>query len=256
MSIKSLAMVISAALFALLVGCSSSGSPSQSADGSADSAQQGSAVAIAPAVGSNAEAESSSKSLQGPVEIRGHFSVVSDEHSSRISWTAIKNGAAKVVGEFTRIAGGLFLDPTDLSKMDGTFDVHLGDIDSKIPLRDANIAQFLFGAAPDKLSTAIVEIRKVTPVKTTLAVGESTTASVEFTLGLISGAVQGTAEVTLTRAEEGRWKVTSTKPIMLSLDKLNLTQAAEALRARCAHQSIGDGVELQLALELMTRPIE
>ena len=173
-----------------------------------------------------------------------------------MTWTALKDGNEKVVGDFTHIAGGLFLDPTDLSKMDGTFDVHLGDIDSKNPLRDANISKLLFGVGAKAPVTAIVEIRKVTPAKTTLAVGESTTASAEFNLGLKSGAVRGTAEVTLTHVEEGRWKIVSSKPIMLSLEKLSLSAAAEALRTRCAHQSIGDGVELSLALELMDRPTE
>jgi len=212
----------------------------------------GSAVAEAPAA---AEPAAEPDKPAQPVEIRGHFTVVSDEHTSRVTWTAVKNGDAKVVGDFTRIAGGLFLDPADLSKMDGTFDVHLGDIDSKNPLRDANISELLFGAG-EKGATAIVEIRKVSPAKTTLAVGESTAATAEFNLGLKSGAVPGTAEVMLTNAGEGRWKVASTKPIMLSLEKLSLSAAAEALRVRCAHQSIGDGVELSLALELMARPGE
>jgi hypothetical protein len=209
-----------------------------------------SAVTEAPAAAKPAD------EAEKPAEIRGHFSVVSDEHTSRVTWTALKNGDAKVVGDFTRIAGGLFLDPADLSTMDGTFDVHLGEIDSKNPLRDANISELLFGAGDKAPATAIVEIRKVSPAKTTLEVGESTTASAEFNLGLKSGAVSGTAEVTLSHVEEGRWKVVSSKPIMLSLEKLSLSASAEALRARCAHQSIGDGIELSLSLELMARPLD
>jgi hypothetical protein len=181
---------------------------------------------------------------------------VSDEHKSRVTWTATKNGDTKVVGDFTRIAGGLFLDPADLTKMDGTFDVHLLDIDSKNPARDANMSELLFGAVAAKATTAVVEIRKVTPVKTTLAVGETTAATAEFNLGLVSGAVTGSAEVALSRLEEGRWKVVSSSPIQLSLEKLSLKEESEALRVRCAHQSIGDGVELNLAIELMTRPVE
>jgi polyisoprenoid-binding protein YceI len=254
MSMKSVSAILSVAACALIAACSSPSAPTPDpGEAKPAPAVSGSAVTEGPgASGATAEPE---KPVQ-PAEIRGHFSVVSDEHTSRVTWTALKNGDAKVEGDFTRIAGGLFLDPADLSKMDGTFDVHLGDIDSKNPLRDANISELLFGAGDKAPATAIVEIRKVSPAKTTLAVGESTSATAEFNLGLRSGAVPGTAEVTLTRVEEGRWRVASSKPIMVSLEKLSLSAAAEALRVRCAHQSIGDGVELSLALELMNRPTE
>ncbi len=254
MSMKSLSEILCVATCTLVAACSSPSTSAHDTDeGGPTPALSGSAVAETPAA---TESAAESEKPAQPAEIRGHFSVVSDEHTSRVSWTALKDGNEKVVGDFTHIAGGLFLDPTDLSKMDGTFDVHLGDIDSKNPLRDANISKLLFGVGAKAPVTAIVEIRKVTPAKTTLAVGESTTASAEFNLGLKSGAVRGTAEVTLTHVEEGRWKIVSSKPIMLSLEKLSLSAAAEALRTRCAHQSIGDGVELSLALELMDRPTE
>jgi|GEM_PF-5504911 len=255
MLMKSVSAVLCLALGVLFAGCSSPSVPTDGQDEAAANTQAPAAVeasANAPAAAPEATAPASDK----PAEVRGHFTVVSDEHVSRITWTATKDGGTQVVGDFTRIAGGLFLDPADLSKMDGTFDVHLLDIDSKNPARDANMSELLFGAVAAKATTAVVEIRKVTPVKTTLAVGETTAATAEFNLGLISGAVTGSAEVALTRLEEGRWKVLSSSPIQLSLEKLSLKEQTEALRSRCAHQSIGDGVELSLAIELMTRPVE
>ena len=88
-----------------------------------------------------------------------------------------------VIKDLKERAGGIWMKllPQEMdsfgNKMDGTFDVHLGDIDSKNPLRDANISELLFGAGDKEPATAIVEIRKVSPAKTTLAVGESTSAT-------------------------------------------------------------------------------
>ncbi len=187
---------------------------------------------------------------QGP---SGHFTLVTDEHASKVTWTAIKNGDAKVVGDFTRITGGLFLDPADLAKVDGSIEAHLDSIDSKNPVRDTNISELLFGVIAGTPSLGSVQIKKVTPEKAALEVGDSTAATVSYNLGLPSGAVPGEAAVTISRPEADRWLVTSSKPIALSLKGLSLAEESEALRERCAHESIGDGVELSLSLVFVPR---
>lgn len=183
---------------------------------------------------------------------KGSFTLVTDQKTSTITWTAIKNGEAKVVGEFTQLTGGLYLDPTDLSKVDGNIGVQ-NKIDSKNPVRDANILELLFGIVWDKTTIASVGILSVSPEKNTLDVGESTQATVSYSLGLPSGAVADKMEVTLSRPDAERWVVTSKSPISLSLKGLNMTEQVAALRERCAHQSIDDGVEISVALEFVPR---
>tara|TARA_Y100001968_G_scaffold260758_1_gene248439 strand:- start:3361 stop:4020 length:660 start_codon:yes stop_codon:yes gene_type:complete len=184
------------------------------------------------------------------------FSVVTDEAVSRITWTSVKDGSAKVSGDFTRIRGGLFLDETDLGSTHGSLTVDLNAIDSKNPVRDANIAQFLFESMPDAPKTARLELRKLSLESNSLAPGESAAARAEFNIALTGGALEGIAEVQLSRASDGRWKVTTAKPIALSLSGLSLSQQSESLRTRCNHQSIDDGVAVSLQLELVPQLAE
>jgi len=241
-------LLISLGIAFLAVGCSSSSTPSPgSGDKAADSGEDASAAAAQPPPAAGTPAK---LVAPGP---SGHFTLVTDEHDSKVTWTAIKNGDAKVVGDFTRITGGLFLDPSDLSGVDGSLEAHLGSINSENPVRDANISELLFGVIGGKVSVGSVQIKKVTPEKKVLQAGDSTGATVAYNLGLPSGAVSGEAAVTISRPEADRWLITSSKPISVSLKGLSMSEESEALRERCAHQSISDRVELSLSLVFVPR---
>jgi len=246
--------LIVTAVVLLAVGCSAPSTTSSTPDVAVSSMDAG-----AVELGDQATAAGDPRADAAPVPLPekgppGHFTVVTDEPASRITWTAIKDGDVKVVGEFTRITGGLFLDPADLSKVDGSFEAHLNAIDSKNPVRDANISEVLFRVVGGKANIASIQIEGLIPEKKVIEVGGSTAATVSYVLGLPSGSAPGEAQVEISRPDAERWLVTSSKPISLSLKSFDMADEAEALRQRCAHKSISDGVEISLSLELVARP--
>ena len=205
-------VALAIAIGLLAIGCSS---PNSTPPGPGDAAP---ATADGAATTPGAEPEPASAAPQESSPER-RFTVVTDQKVSTITWTAVKNGDAKVVGQFTEITGGLFLDPADLSKLSGNLEANLSAIDSKNPVRDANISELLFGVVASKTTLGGIVIEAVAPEKTILAVGESTPATVSYSLGLPYGESAGEAAVTLSHPKEGRWAVSSTSPIKTSINR-------------------------------------
>ena len=167
--------------------------------------------------------------------------------SSKVAFVSTKNEGVEVPGSFLGITGGLNLTDGDISTMTGDFSVALERVDTAEPARDLNIRQAVFGLAADASGEARVTVTRVQPGTNVLEVGGETDAQADLDLTLLGTTTSHTAKIKVGRTSTG-YTVTSLQPVELSTEALGLGDGRAALKERCGHTQLGDGVTVSVEL--------
>ena len=176
------------------------------------------------------------------------WSVSVDGSSSKITWTAMKNGGTPVSGTLSVVDGGLAVTPADLGTTDGALKVDLSHVDSGDALRDQRLIETFFGSNQDDGASAKVEVVEVNVEPKAIEIGQTARGTARFALLMKQGKVDGVAKIAIERPDPNRWHVTTSEPALLSVASLGLGPNLAALIQACGHKSVEDGVNVSLDL--------
>ncbi|MFT5587688.1 MAG: hypothetical protein ACI9VR_005301, partial [Cognaticolwellia sp.] len=156
--------------------------------------------------------------------------------SGEIALVQLKNGTAEVPAVFATPKGTLNADGT------GSFEIDLSSWNSALELRDTRV-QELFFKAPEN-PTATFTLASAEGLKTDIAVGESSTTTLKGELSLYAGKTAVEIPATLTHNADGSFQLATTQPFQVSIESLGLNENLQVLMEVCAHESIGDAVDV------------
>lgn len=176
------------------------------------------------------------------------LALVPGEGKGFVSFVATKNESVEVPGRFLAQTGGLQLKGNDLSTLTGGIDVALQTVDTHEAKRDVSLREALFQLVDGAAGSARVDVVSLSPEQKSLAPGERTVAAAKLKIGILGGGATVDASVEIGRISETRWSVRSVAPVPLSLEGLGMAAQAAALKERCGHEKLGDGVEISFVL--------
>ena len=171
-----------------------------------------------------------------------------DVATSKLQWTAVKNGDTPVSGTLVIGQGALQVTPTDLSLTRATARVDLWTAQSGDPLRDGRLTKTFFEAGDQPTGSAAIRIREVVIEPKVLDLGQTGKGTAKFTVTLKQGQFDGSLPIHVERPDGERWHVTTTEPTPVSIAGMGLSARLAALVTECAHKSIDDGVLVGLDL--------
>ena len=160
----------------------------------------------------------------------------------QIQLVQLKNGTAEVPAHFETPKGTFKADGT------GTFEIDLSSWASELELRDTRVRETFFHASEH--ATATFTVASAQGFDTGIAVGESSTGSLKGELSLYAGKTDVEIPVVLTHKEEGTFSLASAQTFQVSIASLGLNENLQALMVECAHESIGDAVDVSFDLTL------
>lgn len=160
----------------------------------------------------------------------------------QIQLVQLKNGTAEVPASFDTPKGAFKADGT------GTFEIDLSSWGSELELRDTRVRETFFHASEH--ATATFTVSSAQDFNTGIAVGESSTGSLKGELSLYAGKTDLEIPVVLTHKEEGTFSLASAQTFQVSIESLGLNENLQALMVECAHESIGDAVDVSFDLTL------
>lgn len=162
--------------------------------------------------------------------------------SGQIGLVQLKNGTAEVPATFATPKGTLNADGT------GSFEIDLSSWDSQLELRDTRVQEIFFKAPEHPKAT--FTLTSAEGLKTDIAVGESSTATLKGELSLYAGKAPVEFPATLTHNTDGSFQLATTQPFQVSIESLGLNENLQVLMEICAHESIGDAVDVSFDFKL------
>jgi polyisoprenoid-binding protein YceI len=159
----------------------------------------------------------------------------------QIQLVQLKNGTAEVPAHFETPKGAFKADGT------GTFEINVSSWASELELRDTRVRETFFHASEH--ATATFTVASAQGFDTGIAVGESSTGSLKGELSLYSGKTELEIPVVLSHKEEGTFSLAA-QTFQVSIESLGLNENLQALMVECAHESIGDAVDVSFDLTL------
>ena len=165
--------------------------------------------------------------------------------ASELQWIGTKNETAEVPGTFTKLSGSLTLADGDLSTAKVTVTIGFNQgIESGDAARDANIWNVFFEALDSAGPKGTVSLNSLEAENPKLAVGETTSGNAFLDVGAGLAMTGVAVPVTIAHPTEGSWTFTTKEPVVLSIDKLGMTERREKLRQVCAHDSLSNAVKI------------
>lgn len=165
-----------------------------------------------------------------------------DNGQSQLSFVSTKKVNVAEVHHFEQISGGM--------NEAGEFSlaIDLESVNTGIEIRDSRMREFLFNVVD--FPKANINAKVDPAIVDGLAVGQSTTASVEGELSLHGHNQSLMFEVLLTRISDSELLVVSAKPIVLNVSDYELVQGVEKLRELAGLPSISHAVPVSFYLTL------
>jgi polyisoprenoid-binding protein YceI len=158
---------------------------------------------------------------------------------SAVSFVTVKNGAIAEAHRFRDFSGTVDGDAARLV-------IELASVDTLIPIRDERMREMLFEVAD--FPKATFEAPVGTAMLDDMAPGEARSVDVAGTLSIHGVTREIEATLLLTRAGEDRVLVTTTAPVIVSADALDLGDGVERLREVAGLNSITPMVPVELVL--------
>lgn len=168
--------------------------------------------------------------------------------SGEISLVQLKNGTAEV--------GATFDTPKGTFKADGSgsFEIDLGSWDSELELRNERVRSTFFHAAEHPTATFTVSSltpdQADMPLDSSIATSASRTGVLKGELSVYSGKTEVEIPVRLAHPDVETFVLSTTAPFQVSIEALGLNENLQALMVECAHESIGDAVDVSFVINL------
>lgn len=165
----------------------------------------------------------------------------------QIDLVQLKNGSAEVGANFATPVGSLQADGT------GSFEIDLGSWDSALELRNDRVRSTFFHAAEHPKATFTVsgltpDVADM-PLDATIATDATRTGVLKGELSLYSGKTNLEIPVRLTHPDAETFMLSTTAPFQVSIASLGLNENLQALMVECAHESIGDAVDVSFIIQ-------
>jgi len=181
---------------------------------------------------------------------RGDVLDVMREEGDEITWTAIKNKTASVLGYFRTYDGYISFKNGKFSKAELLISVN--SLDSAIPGRDNRIKSIFFESMKPHLGTAVLVLDKIkrgTPYFSSIQNGAAHRIRVGgyFTYGSITLPVSVVLELVWDNANE-ILSVETVEPLELLISDLKLGENVSPLMLECNHKSMGNLVKITCKL--------
>lgn len=178
---------------------------------------------------------------------------VQKEEGNEISWKAIKNKTASVLGYFRTYDGYISFNNGKFSKAELLISVN--SVDSAVPGRDDRIRTIFFKSMQSEMSTAILVLDRILdgpPYLSAIQNGATHEIIVDgfFTLGTETLPVRVQLQVMWNNDKEVLI-IKTLKPLQLLVSDLSLEKGLPELMKECNHKSVGNLVEIgcQLSFE-------
>lgn len=183
------------------------------------------------------------------MEPEGDAFYVTNEEGDEITWTAIKNETATVLGYFRVFDGYVSFQNNKFVKAELLIDIN--SLDSGVPGRDNRIKSIFFQSMKPEMGTASLVLDKAEgdPTMASFQDGEPhpVTMSGNLTLGKTTVPVTAKLEIKW-ETEEEIWSLQTTEPLQLRVTDLKLDGAMPELMKECNHKSMGNLVKITCKL--------
>lgn len=166
--------------------------------------------------------------------------------SGSINLVQLKNGSAEVPATFATPTGTLSPQGS------GEFEIDLGSWDSALELRDTRVRETFFHATEHPKATfkatALTPEKPEMPLNSSIAVGASHKGVLKGELSLYSGSTSVEIPVSMAQSAPGEFTLSTPAPFQVSIEALGLNENLQALITECAHESVGDAVDVSFEL--------
>ena len=181
---------------------------------------------------------------------QGDVYYVSNEEEDEITWTAVKNETASVMGFFRAFDGYVSLQNAQFAKAELLIDVN--SLDSAVPARDNRLKTIFFQSMKPELGTARLVLDKAVEGNAAFSALEDgaphpLTLGGNFTLGASTVPVQAKLEVKWDKTDE-IFYVRTLEPLTLFISDLKLDGNMPELMKECNHKSVGNAIKITCKL--------
>lgn len=194
-----------------------------------------SALVLATALGLTA---CSQAPAEAPPLVEGAWAVDSD--ASRLAYVSVKSGEIAETNEFTGLSGSVAPDGK------AQIDIDLATVSTGVDIRNERMRDIFFNVA--EFPTASVTAQLDPAAFEGLGIGQSTVQPVAATVSVKGVETKVDAELEVTRVTEDRVLATSTKPVILYADALELTEGLAQLQELAGLPSITPAVPVTFSL--------
>ena len=179
---------------------------------------------------------------QAPAEptplAQGSWSV--DAAASSLSYVSVKSGEIAESNTFTGLSGSVTAEGA------ASVEIDLSTIETKVDIRNERMRDIFFEVADHPKATVTAQIDPA--VFDTLAIGASVTQPLEATLTVKGVEAPVDTQVSVTRTSENGVLVTSTEPVILYADALELTEGLATLQELAGLPSITPVVPVSFSI--------
>ena len=171
-------------------------------------------------------------------------------NAGEITFTAVKNEKAEVLGYFRNFFGALTLAGGEPVRMDLVIDVN--SLDTAVPGRNNRILDIFFQSAKPELGTArivfdVFELGGLSFAALQDGSEHAISASGKIVLNQSEQPIRAALTVQKTGAV---WSVTTAQPLDLSIADFNFGQRVYDLMKACNHKALGNTVKIKTQLYL------
>lgn len=171
-------------------------------------------------------------------------------NAGQVTFSALKNETAEVLGYFRGFFGVLTLEAGAPSRMDMVIDIN--SLDTAVPGRNNRILDLFFQSSKPELGTASVYFDQFDlGGKTFSEMQDGTeyaiTASGKLTLNQVEKEVQ--ARLGVTKVGSG-WTVKTLAPLEVYISDFSLSERVPAFLKACNHKALGNRVKVNVELLL------
>jgi len=171
-------------------------------------------------------------------------------NTGQVTFSALKNEAAEVLGYFRGFFGVLKLENGAPARMDMLIDIN--SLDTAVPGRNNRILDLFFQSSKPELGTAAVSFDQFDLEGRTLADMQegteySLSASGKLTLNQVEKEVR--ARLGVTRTGSG-WMVKTLEPLEILISDFAFTERVPAFLKACNHKALGNRVKVNVELML------
>jgi polyisoprenoid-binding protein YceI len=160
--------------------------------------------------------------------------------TSVLNFVSIKNNSVGELHQFKKLSGQI--DSNGKAQLV----IALDSVDTAIPIRDERMRQYLFETA--KYATARYSATVMPAVLTKLAVGESTTLTLDGELTLHGKSMKVPARVAVLKTSAGQLRISTVEPILLNANQFGMTAGVAKLMELASLPSISSVVPVTFAL--------
>jgi polyisoprenoid-binding protein YceI len=169
---------------------------------------------------------------------QGSWSV--DADASSLSYVSVKSGEIAESNTFSGLSGNVTPDGA------ASLEIDLATIETKVDIRNERMRDIFFEVA--EFPTASVTAQIDPAAFDTLGVGESTVQPLEAVLTVKGVEASVDAQVSVTRIAEDRVLATSTEPVIVYADALELTEGLARLQELAGLPSITPAVPVSFSI--------